>query len=53
MQIKAASPDGYVSLLPADRQEPIQKLRNVIKKNLPKGFKRRNVIWYDWLCCAT
>lgn len=39
MQSKASSPDAYVDELPEDRQEAINKLRKVIKKNLPKGFK--------------
>jgi uncharacterized protein YdhG (YjbR/CyaY superfamily) len=38
MKIEAATIEDYISLLPDDRQEPIQKLRKVIKKNLPKGF---------------
>ena len=29
----------YVKELPADRQAAIEKLRSVIKKNLPKGYK--------------
>ncbi len=36
---KATSPDQYLAELPADRIEPMTKLRNVIVKNLPKGFK--------------
>lgn len=39
MQIKADSPDDYIELLPAERQVVIQKLREVIKKNLPDGFE--------------
>lgn len=39
MQSKASSPDAYVDELPEDRQEAINKLRKIIKKNLPKGFK--------------
>jgi len=39
MQSKAKTPAQYVKELPADRQKAIQKLRKVIKANLPKGFK--------------
>lgn len=38
MQSKAATPDAYVTELPADRKGPITELRNTIFKNLPKGF---------------
>lgn len=41
MQIQANSPDHYISQLPEDRQEPIKKLRAVIKNNLPEGFEER------------
>lgn len=39
MQYKAGSPDEYIAQIPEDRRAAIQKLRKVIKKNLPKGFK--------------
>jgi hypothetical protein len=39
MQIQASSPDEYVEKLPPERQQPIQKLREVISENLPKGFE--------------
>lgn len=39
MQYKAESPNDYVSQLPEDRQEPIKKLREIIKKNLSEGFE--------------
>ncbi len=39
MQSKAITVDEYVQSLPADRQEAINKLRKVIIKNLPKGYK--------------
>jgi hypothetical protein len=39
MQYKASSPDDYISQLPEDRQEPIKKLREIINKNLSKGFE--------------
>jgi uncharacterized protein YdhG (YjbR/CyaY superfamily) len=31
--------DEFIAALPEDRKEPITKLRNTIKKNLPKGFE--------------
>lgn len=34
MQIHADSPDQYISLIPKDRQEVMQQLREVIKNNL-------------------
>lgn len=39
MQSKAKTPDEYFDTLPDDRKEAMNKLRKVIKKNLPKGFK--------------
>jgi hypothetical protein len=39
MQSKATTVDAYLAELPEDRQKAIAKLRSVIKKNLPKGFK--------------
>lgn len=39
MQSKATTVDQYLSELPEDRQKTVAKLRAVIKKNLPKGFK--------------
>jgi len=39
MQSKAATPKEYVDSLPEDRKKAIKKLRSIIKKNLPKGFK--------------
>ena len=39
MQSKAPTPDAYIAEMPADRQKVFNKLRAVIKKNLPKGFK--------------
>lgn len=38
MQSKAATPEAYLSEIPVDRQKAFNKLRSVIKKNLPKGF---------------
>ena len=39
MQSTAATPEDYISEIPEDRQAAFKKLRNSIKKNLPKGFK--------------
>ena len=39
MQSKATTVDDYIKELPEDRRTTIEKLRNEIKKNLPKGFK--------------
>lgn len=39
MQINADTPDHYVDQLPEERKEAVNKLRKVIKKNLPKGFE--------------
>ena len=39
MKSKATTVDAYLAELPEERQKPMEKLRKVIKKNLPKGFK--------------
>jgi uncharacterized protein YdhG (YjbR/CyaY superfamily) len=39
MQSKAATIDEYLQELPEDRRSAMQKLHQVIKKNLSKGFK--------------
>ncbi len=39
MTSKATTPEQYLKELPADRKEPVTELRNVVLKNLPKGFK--------------
>lgn len=36
---QAKTPDEYVASLEGERKEAIEKLRSVINKNLPKGFK--------------
>jgi uncharacterized protein YdhG (YjbR/CyaY superfamily) len=38
MQSTAKTPQDYINELPPDRKEAIQKLRDVILKNLPEGF---------------
>ncbi|NOT50322.1 MAG: DUF1801 domain-containing protein [Chitinophagaceae bacterium] len=39
MQYKANSAEDYIAQIPEERQAAFSKLRAVIKKNLPKGFK--------------
>lgn len=39
MNYEANSPEAYINLVPKDRQEPLARLRDVISKNLPKGFE--------------
>jgi hypothetical protein len=39
MTSDATTADEYINSLPADRKEPISRLRQTILKNLPKGFK--------------
>ena len=39
MQYKAVNADDYISQIPEERQGAMKKLRTVIKKNLPNGFK--------------
>ena len=39
MKSTAVTPAQYVASLPPERQAVIKKLRQVLKKNLPKGFE--------------
>ncbi len=39
MKYEANSVDDYVSQLPEERKAPINKLRKIIKENLPNGFE--------------
>lgn len=39
MQYKASSPEDYIKQLPEERRIVIQKIRDSILKNLPKGFE--------------
>lgn len=41
MQSKATTPEQYISELPEERKEVISKLRDVILKNIPKGFEEQ------------
>ena len=47
MQSKAKTVDQYLNELPTDRKEAISRLRKVILKNLPKGF--REVMCYGMI----
>ena len=39
MQSKATTLEAYMAEIPEERQKAFNKLRSVIKKNIPKGFK--------------
>lgn len=39
MQIPSKNADDYLKQVPADKHDAIKKLREVILKNLPKGFE--------------
>ena len=39
MKYKASTIEVYISQLPEERKEAIEKLRNIIIKNLPDGFE--------------
>ena len=39
MKYEANSPEEYIAQVPEERQEIMEKLRNTIKNNLPKGFE--------------
>ncbi len=39
MQSKAATVDQYINELPEERKKPMEELRKVIRKNIPKGFQ--------------
>lgn len=39
MKIEAKNPEDYLSQLPPDRKEALEKLRSVILDNLPQGFE--------------
>lgn len=41
MVSKAATPDDYIAELPPERKEPLERLRKLFFKNLPKGFEER------------
>ena len=39
MTIKATNPDEYIEKSPEERQAALTKLREIIKENIPEGFK--------------
>jgi uncharacterized protein YdhG (YjbR/CyaY superfamily) len=39
MTSEAKTPAQYIKELPADREEAVSELRNVVLKNIPQGFK--------------
>ena len=39
MQYQADTPEEYIEQIPEERKEPINKIRGIINKNLPKGFE--------------
>lgn len=39
MQYNATTPEDYISQIPEDRKESVQKIRKVIQDNLPEGFE--------------
>lgn len=39
MQSKEKTVDAYVASLPDDRREAVEKIRDAVNKNLPKGFE--------------
>lgn len=39
MKIEANSPEEYINMVPEERKEPMARLRDVIKSNLPEGFE--------------
>lgn len=41
MRYEATSPEDYISQLPEERQAPIQKIRQIILDNLPKGMEEQ------------
>ncbi len=41
MQYKATDPEEYIAQLPKERQGVISKIRDVILKNIPKGFEEQ------------
>ncbi|MFY7671154.1 DUF1801 domain-containing protein [Tenacibaculum sp. MEBiC06402] len=39
MKYEASTPEEYISQLPEDRQPVVEKIRAIIKENLPEGFE--------------
>ena len=42
MQYKATSAEDYISQVPEERKETLNKLRQVINDNLPEGFEEEH-----------
>ncbi|MEN9001594.1 MAG: DUF1801 domain-containing protein, partial [Flavobacteriales bacterium] len=41
MSTKPATIEEYLNNIPEERQEPFEKLRNIILENIPEGFDER------------
>jgi len=41
MKINAATPEEYISQLPEDRAEAVQRLRKTIQNNLPQVLRKQ------------
>jgi len=41
MNYKANSPEDYIGQLPEERQPVVSKIRDIINKNIPKGFNEQ------------
>jgi uncharacterized protein YdhG (YjbR/CyaY superfamily) len=39
MKYEASTPEEYISQIPEDRQPVVEKIRTIIKENLPEGFE--------------
>jgi len=39
MQYQATTPEDYIAQIPEERKKAFQKLRETVRKNLPKGFE--------------
>jgi uncharacterized protein YdhG (YjbR/CyaY superfamily) len=48
MTSDARTPEEYMNELPEDRKEPMERLRKIIKENLPEGFVE--TMWYGMIC---
>jgi hypothetical protein len=48
VQSKAVTPEQYLADLPEDRRETIRKVRDLVRKNLPKGYEE--MVSFGMLC---
>jgi hypothetical protein len=46
MKVAAKTVEGYLKALPAERRKVLAQLRDVVLKNLPKGYEES----FDWGC---